>query len=174
MRYRRYFVGSLLVASVASAQSGTDFSGQWALVESENADPGLASSMLVTQPVTRTSVDGTPMPPTYLFLTVERTVGRESRTDRYLIGTDAGVVGGVAAGAPADRPVPLTRISTRWDERRLVIETRAYQDARRDSEPDTERVEIWQLESESTLRVTLVVRRAGLVVTDVAARYRRN
>jgi hypothetical protein len=114
------------------------------------------------------------MAPVYVFLTVERIVGRESRIDRYVIGTDGGMVGGVAPGAPADKPVSETRVATRWDERRLVIETRADQDSHRDRETDSERVEMWQLESGGTLRVTLVVRRAGTVVTDVAARYRRN
>jgi hypothetical protein len=97
------------------AQTDTDFSGRWVLVEAPQRSVAVPRTLIVQQSATGL---GGHLPPTPLSITVERHFADRVERDTYQIGMSEGVV-----GAPASRPC---RSSVRWHENALSIESKCF------------------------------------------------
>jgi hypothetical protein len=158
-----------LVGASPAAQDKPDLSGVWVLQDPPQPGVGIAPSLTVRQPLRRTNVRGEPMPPAFLELTVERHFTSGTKTERYYIGTVGGTVGGIAdrrGSAPS-------RFSVRWDGDRLRIETGSYSGPTRDSGPFTEHDEVWSLDEQGRLLISVVDRRSGGEPATRTLTYRR-
>jgi hypothetical protein len=166
----------MLFAAGAAGQTQPDFSGRWVLVDPVDAPTNIPRALVVQQPIVRTNVYGAPMAPAFLSITIERHFVDEIRTDTYRIGVLGGVISGVI-GRPSDgvapKPVPQTKFFVRWEGDRLVMETGNYSGSTPEDGPYAERVEIWQLDSKATLRVTTTNRGSGIATTTSTTTYRR-
>jgi hypothetical protein len=154
-------------------QPQPDFSGTWVLQEPRQPPVEIPRMMAVRQPLVRTTVLGEPMAPAFLELTVERHFDGGVRAEAYRIGTEGGTV--PIAGDGSDPPVhhAWTRESVRWEGDRLRIESGRYSGPNRDSGPYTEHLEVWWLDDQSRLRITVVDRWSGSEVQTRALMYRR-
>ena len=110
------------------------------------------------------------MPPFFLELTVERHFESGTKTQAYLIGTEGGTVGGIAGGRGISAS---SRFSVRWDGERLRIETGSYSGPTRDSGPFTEHDEVWTLDEQGRLLISMVDRRSGAEPATRTLTYRR-
>jgi hypothetical protein len=164
-----------LVVVGLSGQGEPDFSGRWVLQDPPQPDLGVARTLVIDQPLRRTTVTGEPMRPAYLDLTVERRFDDEVRAETYRIGTEGGTVGGVVGdGRSAQDVTPdWTRTSVRWEGDRLHIETGRYSGPARDSGPYTENAEVWRLDQQGRLLITVVERRSDAEVATRSLAYRR-
>jgi hypothetical protein len=147
----RTLVGSIILAAAAavpSAQTGTDFSGDWALWQVTPRSATVAERLQVQQPVTTTNVRGQAMPPAYLTLTVERHFADHVQTDSHYIGVVGGVVGGTAGGPPASQ----VRWFIRWVGDALAIST-----TRLGASGDVAltSTELWRLDPDGRLRIII-------------------
>src|SRR5262245_19224135 len=120
---------SLAVAATTS-QDRPDFSGAWSLV-SPNPSPANAPQTLVVKATfKRQSVNGIPINPPLVTLTVESRFGNAIRSDTY----DVGMIGGVVGGLPANGPQTSSRYSTRWEGARLIVDLAHYTSGKLTSE----------------------------------------
>ena len=79
---------SSLFAVTLIAQRGTDFSGSWALDETQvRPAPDIPQRLVVRQPVTTTNARGAPMPPAYLTLNVTLVISVETREKDEAVAT---------------------------------------------------------------------------------------
>ena len=156
-----------LAAASGLSQNQPDFSGHWVLVRPERAGPDVAVSLIVQQPITRQNVYGAPMEPAYLRITIERRFATSTRTDTHAIGARAGTMSGPVRGAdPAANS--RTTVFTRWEDRRLVIDT-----TRSSSGTFASRTETWELDAEGRLTVTTTEKSSGGAPITAIAVYRR-
>ena len=114
----RVALASLLLfafTAALAAQAGTDFSGRWVL---EGAAAGGATEvpqrLVVHQPITTTSLRGAPIPPAYLYLTVERRFADRVQKDSYQVGVEGGIAGGVVRENTDRTETAYSRWSVRW------------------------------------------------------------
>ena len=149
-----------LMAVAVAAQEKPDFSGTWVLQEPPQPGADIPRVLIIRQPLRRTTVQGEPMPPVFLDLTVERHFESEVRTDTYRIGTEGGTVEGLVGGSRSS-----SRLSVRWDGDRLRIETRSYPTS--DTNLYSEHDEVWWLDEQGSLLITVVDRRSD---SEVATR----
>jgi hypothetical protein len=166
---------SMFVAASVAAQDTPDFSGQWNLETSADADPAVAQSLTVRQHAVRTNVYGDPIPLFFKELTVERRFGNDVRTETYQIGIEGGVVGGVSPpNRGIDVNVSRTRFSVRWEDNRLVIDIGSYSGPSREAGPFTEHTEVWQLDATGMLILSMTDRGSGIPSTTKTLMYRKN
>ncbi|PYR59954.1 MAG: hypothetical protein DMF91_13455 [Acidobacteria bacterium] len=171
----RLSILSMLVAATVVAQDKPDFSGRWIRETSAGAGPDDARALTVRQPVVRTNVYGTPMPPFFKELSVDRQFGTDIVTETYQIGIEGGMVSGLS---PANRGIipefSQTRFSVRWDDNRLVIDTGIYSGRTREAGPYTEHTEVWQLDGSGRLIVSTTDRGSGIASTTKTLTYRKD
>lgn len=144
------------------AQTGTDFSGTWVLETADSAT--VPQRLVVQQPVTTTNARGAPMPPAYLWLTVERWFRNGVQKDSYQIGVIGGVVGGLPR-LDGTTPSPSQQWSVTWQGKALRMESAT-------AAPRTRRVEVWQLDEKARLVVTISRTQEDQVQAQTAM-YRR-
>ena len=177
MRNRWVSILWILVAATVAAQDKPDFSGHWILETAAAADPAVARSLTVRQPVVRTNVYGAPMPPFFKELSVERQFVTGVRTETYQIGIEGGMVGAVRPanrGTGRDVNVPQTRFSVRWEDDRLVIQSGSYSGPTRDAGPYTEHTQVWQLDAAGRLILSTTDRGSDVASTTKTLTYRKN
>jgi hypothetical protein len=155
------FVG---VATAVAAQDKPDFSGQWELVATEPSSAGAASRLTVWQPITRANVFGAPMKPAFLELSVERTFADRTTTDTHQIGIQGGMVGGGGF---------QTRFSVRWEDNRLVMATASYFGSGAQSSMTSERNEVWELNPDGMLIITVTDTDTGREPKSTTLTYHR-
>jgi len=131
-----------------------DFSGRWTL-ESPVPATDAVRGLVVDQPITRTNVQGEPMPPAFLLITIRRERSTGTSEETHQIGVVGGTVGGVAGKAGASRS-STTRFETKWIDATLVFTTSTFDG----NEPRTgdwsERRESWSLAPAGRLRIEIV------------------
>lgn len=161
----------LLAASAALAQDKPDFSGRWTLVEPARGDD-LARVLVVRQMVVRTNVRGEPMTPYFKEISIEREFASTTRAETHAIGTVGGFVAGVVgAGKPAG---PRSHYAVKWDGNALVFESGRYTGELRENGEWTERREVWALDPDGRLKVSITRRSlADLAGTTTTHTYRR-
>jgi hypothetical protein len=143
----------VLVATLASSlQAHPDFAGRWTL-DMPSPPPDAARVLVVEQPVTRTTVRGEPMPPTYLHLSVRREGPSGTTTDTYMIGTIGGIVG--ALDKNGKRTAPSTYFETVWRGDALTFLTRRDGQDGPQTGDWSERSESWSLDADGRLRVEI-------------------
>lgn len=157
-----------------AAQHKPDFSGTWVLQDARQPGVYIPRTLAIRQPLQRTTVLGEPMPPAFLELTVERHFESGMRAETYHIGTEGRTVSGIV-GDGSDPPVnrEWSRESVRWEGDRLHIETGRYSGSTRDSGPYTEHTEVWWLDEQGRLLITVVNRRSDSDVETRTLTYRR-
>lgn len=159
----------MLVSSAALAQDKPDFSGRWTLVEPTRADD-IAAVLVVRQTVTRTNVRGEPMTPYFKEISIEREFASVRRSETHAIGIVSGSVSGTTAG-PAG---PRTHHAVTWDANALVFEQGSYTGEAREAGVWSERREVWSLEADGRLRVTITSRSSAGPGTTTNLTYRRS
>ena len=165
----------LLIAAGAAAQDKPDFSGQWVLATPSDSASTVALELIVHQSIVRQSVRGDAITPFFKTLTVERRLPSGVRSESYEIGTE-GILGSVAPGGEAPGPKrqsPQTRVSVKWNGNRLVIETGSYSGTTRDAGPYREHDEVWSLEAQGRLLITVTDRGSSLGPSTTDLTYRR-
>jgi len=164
-----------LVAAGLAAQDRPDFSGKWVLQHPPQPDVDIPRTLAIRQPLRRATALGEPMPPAFLDLTVERHFESRMRAETYHIGTVGGTVGGIVGEGRLDQDVnrAWSRVSVRWEGDRLHIEAGRYSGPTRDSGPYTEHTEVWWLDEQGRLLITVVDRRSDSEVATRTLTYRR-
>ena len=164
--------GFLIFAAVAvtTAQDRPDFSGTWILVSPNPAPSNAPQTLVVEASFRRQSVRGTPINPPLVTLTVSSRFGNAIRSDIYTVGTIGGVVGGLPEkGRPDNGPRTSSRYSTRWDGDKLVVDLANYADGKLTSEHG----EVWSLDGQGTLSITVTDHIVGDPATTTNLVYRR-
>jgi hypothetical protein len=138
-----------------AAQDKPDFSGRWVLQDPAKPGADVPRTLVVRQPLRTATALGVPMPPVFIDISVERRFETGVRTDTYDIGTEAGTVSGQGV-SPPDAFHPSTRVSVKWEGDRLRIDTASYTTPTRDSGPVAEHSEVWRLETQDRLVITVV------------------
>ena len=154
---------SIALSVTIAAQDKPDFSGRWVLAGSAHSDSDVAQSLTVRQPIARTNVFGAPMEPYFKELTVERQFANHVSTETYPIGVIGGTVGGGGS---------QTRISVRWENDRLVIETGSYAGSTREAGPYTEHTEEWKLDA-GALTISIIDRASDTESRSNTLTYRK-
>jgi hypothetical protein len=140
------------MAAGAAAQDTADFLGHWVLLNPSDVASDIAQELTVRQSFER-HVN---------VITIERRATSGVRSETYTIGTVGGVVGGLVSrsgrGSGPDGQIMETRFSTKWDGNRLVIQTGSYSGPTLESGPYTEHDEVWSLDPEGRLSITVTDR----------------
>lgn len=160
-------LSALLLAtpSASRAQDKPDFSGQWALVAAVPASAGgVAPKLIVRQPIVRTTALGAPMKPVFTTLTVERVFADRTVTETFQIGLAGGMIGG--GGFRSTN-------SVRWEENRLAIANASYSGPGSESLLN-EHSEVWELDPDGLLMITVADIEAGHDSTSKRLTYRRD
>jgi hypothetical protein len=144
----------LLAAAGVLGQDKPDFSGVW-IVEG-SPGPEDPHTLIVTQPLMRTTLQGKPRPPTYFQLIVEKRFATSSRRETYDIGTIGGVVGGLVPGN--NRPQFQSRNSVAWDGDKLRISSSSYEGPIAEKTLLLERSEVWSFDDQGKLRLDITER----------------
>ena len=157
-----------LNGGVVDAQVGTNFSGTWVMEQRTPATAPLPERLVVEQPLTTTAMRGTPMPPAYLYINVERHFADRVQKDSYQIGIEGGTVGAVV-GATID-PAAIIRdwLSVRWVDGELRME----RDTLAASGDRTRRVERWRVDEGGRMVISISITQSIRNETQTAA-YRR-
>jgi hypothetical protein len=151
-----------------------DFSGRWVLEGPQPAAPETPRTLTVRQSLVRTNVRGEPMEPFFRDLTVERQFESATHSETYWIGTSGGSVGGSVTGSGGgSRTGPSTHISVKWEGRSLVIESGSYTGSTPESGVWTQRREVWALDPDGCLRVTISTRSSSDLPKTDRLTYRR-
>jgi hypothetical protein len=162
---------ALVIATPQGAGDKPDFSGYWILESQWQPTPDIPRALSVHQSLVRTNVYGQPMTPFYKDLTVERASESATRSDRYEIGVLGGVVGGLGNGSP---PQPQIHFSVAWNDQALVMKRGTYTGPTPGRGDWTERREVWSLDREDRIRVTITTRGSAVALKTIEATYRRN
>jgi hypothetical protein len=168
----------LLIAATPAAQTPIkpDFSGQWGLVNPSDSGPNIPQTLMVRQSIETKSVRGTPIERFFRFLTVNREFKTGVRSESYEIGMGGRIVGGLdksGAGLGPNGQSPETQVAVKWEGNRLVIETGVYSGPTRKSGPYAEHEELWSLDSEGMLHITVTDRGSGTEPKTTNLSYRR-
>jgi hypothetical protein len=160
----------LLTVAATSAQDRPDFSGTWILVSPNPAPSNAPQTLVVEASFSRQSARGTPISPPLVTLAVSPRFGNAIRSDIYTVGTIGGVVSGLPEkGLPDNGPRTSSRYSTRWDGDKLVVDLANYADGKLTSEHG----EVWSLDGQGTLSITVTDHIVGDPSTTVTLVYRR-
>lgn len=163
----------LLIAALAPvAQDKPDFSGRWILGTPAQPGPETPRALSVRQSLVRTNVRGEPMAPYFKEIAIEREFATATRSETHAIGIVGGSVSGIAGtGTPAG---PRSHHAVKWDGNALVFEHGSYTGELAETGVWSERREVWSLEPDGRLRVTISSRgSADLSGTTTNLTYRR-
>jgi hypothetical protein len=164
----------MLAAVVFAAQDKDkpDFSGRWILASGEQSGSDIPRALSVRQSLVRTTVRGEPMPPFFKDIAVAREFESGARSDTYAIGQ----VGGNVPGLRADgsRSGPTGYHAVKWDEHALVFESASDTGEIPETGVWTERREVWSLEPDGRLRLTITTRSSIDAPRTVTLTYRRS
>jgi hypothetical protein len=161
---------ALVFVTPQAAQDKPDFSGHWILESQWQPTADIPRALSVHQSLVQTNVYGQPMTPFFKDISVERAFESGSRSETYDIGVLGGVVGGLGKGPRQ----PQTLFSATWEDQALVIEKRTYTGPTPGSGDWTERREVWSLDQEHRLRVTITTRDSTVASKTIEVTYRRN
>ena len=157
---------SSLFAVTLIAQRGTDFSGSWALDETQvRPAPDIPQRLVVQQPVTSTNARGAPMPPAYLTLKVTRVLGDVVQQDEYRISTIGGTVGGLPGPSAGG-----SRYEVTWRGDSLWIYNESYGPSGANIR---RRGEIWRIDELGRLVIEVETREKDEAVVTGTLVYRR-
>ncbi|SRR5690349_15896297 len=168
-------IAVLLMMPAPSTQDKPDFSGDWILVSPLDAGLNAAQAMTVHESFKRESVQGTPIDPPLITLAVDRRVNGSVRSELYTMGTIGGTIGGVVGntGTGLHGHSQQTRFSTGWDRDRLVIQITNNSGHPADAGDESEHKEVWSLDAQGALLVSITDSAAGTVPTTTTLMYRR-
>jgi len=159
-------LASSLFAVTLIAQRGTDFSGSWALDETQvRPAPDIPQRLVVQQPVTSTNARGAPMPPAYLTLKVTRVLGDVVQQDEYRISTIGGTVGGLPGPSAGG-----SRYEVTWRGDSLWIYNESYGPSGANIR---RRGEIWRIDELGRLVIEVETREKDEAVVTGTLVYRR-
>jgi hypothetical protein len=116
-----------------------------------------------------TSVRGAPIDIPHVA--IERQFQTAVRSESYQIGIESGTISGFAPRANV--PSVSTRYAVNWDGDRLVIETGKYSGPTREQGPYSEHDEVWSLDPEGRLLMTVTDRGSGTEPRTTQLTYRR-
>ena len=145
-----------------------DFSGAW-ILESEPRGGRVPQKLVVSQRLVRADARGRPMPPFFKEIAVTRVLDGRATSETHRIG----VIGGSVAGDRNGIVPPQTRFGVAWEHRSLVFEAGTYTGHAPESGDWTERREVWDLDPDGKLRVTIRSRGSAHAPATVALVYRR-
>jgi hypothetical protein len=158
-----------VIAGTAVAQEKPDFTAEWILVAPRDGAMDAAPELSVRQWLEHeTSVRGVPIDIPHVA--IERLFQTGARSESYQIGIVGGVTGGSAG---ANFPGVRTQYRVKWDGDRLVIETGRYSGPTRESGPYSEHDEVWSLEAQGTLVMTVTDRGSGTEPRTTQLTYRK-
>jgi hypothetical protein len=140
------------IAGAASAQNKPDFSGQWILVSPRDLPATAALELAISQ-----HVEGS-----VTTIRVERSSG-DAHPSRYRVGLRVHT---------ERRDGSENRLLVSWNENSLVIQ-RGHYKRRGDSEPYTQRSEVWSLDKEGRLVISATEWAAGREAETINLTYRR-
>jgi hypothetical protein len=147
-----------------------DFSGEWVLVRASGSTTEQAAEISVRQTITRTTIRGEPMKPWFSELSVVRYSRHSTGSDSYKIGLIGGTV---SSGAPPALREQRTSVAVTWRGDDLIIQTGTYDGPAQDPGPYTEHEEVWSLDPEGKLLITVRDRGSNIKKTTVQLVYRR-
>jgi hypothetical protein len=165
----RIWLGLLvsLIAGTTAAQEKPDFTGVWVLVAPRDGAMDAAPELSVRQWLEHTtSVRGVAVDIPHVA--IERHFQSGVRSESYTIG----IVGG-SGSAGANVPTVTTEYAVKWDGDRLVIETSRYSGPTRESGPHSEHDEVWSLDAQGTLGMTVTDRGSGTESRTTQLTYRK-
>jgi hypothetical protein len=155
------------MAAGAAAQDTADFLGHWVLLNPSDVASDIAQELTVRQSFERR----------VNVITIERRTTSGVRSETYTIGTVGGVVGGLVGrsgrGSGPNGQIVQTRFSTKWDGNRLVIQTGNYSGPTPESGPYAEREEVWSLDEQGRLLITVTDRTSDAPPKTTNLTYRR-
>jgi hypothetical protein len=160
----------LCAAVVVAGQDKPDFSGRWALT-GDVVDADVAKAMSVRQSLVRANVRGEPITPYFKDITTSREYETRTGTDTYAIGIIGGLVPGVRPGGTETGEHRLHAVN--WDGDTLVFESGTCTREGSRGKRWSERSEVWQLEPDGRLRVTITTRSAVERARTVTVLYQR-
>jgi hypothetical protein len=167
----RIWLGLLVsvIAGPTAAQEKPDFTGEWVLMAPYGGAMDAAPELSVRQWLEhKTSVRGVPIDIPHV--TIERQFQTGVRSESYQIG----IVGGMTSGSiSANVPGVRTQYAVKWDGDRLVIETGRYSGPTRESGPYSEHDEVWSLDAQGTLVMTVTDRGSGTETRTTQLTYRK-
>jgi hypothetical protein len=143
-----------IISGVSAAQDKPDFSGRWVLVSSADVGADAAPELAVSQAI------GTPG----AILDVERRSKDGVHSERYKIGVRV---------FAERRDGANTRLSVRWEGDALVIERDSYSGQTADARPDTSHHELWSIDPNGMLVMTVADRSVGAKPRTTKVVYRR-
>lgn len=147
--------------SIATAQTKPDFTGRWALIETDDPAQDVARTLVI-----RAEFDG---PST--VLTLERHLPSGVESERYTLGLIGGTTGGVSA--VGEHNSRTTRFSVVWQGDTLVGNWRDYSEGSPERGPWHERVETWSLDDDAALVIVKTLRSSTESPRTLRYRYRR-
>ena len=160
-----------LTAVSVAAQDKPDFSGRWVLGTPQQSAAEIPLALSVHQSVVRTTVRGDPMEPFFRDITIERQFETGTRSEIHLIGVQGGTVPGLRAdGTPNG---PTAHQAVKWDGNALVFESGSHTGQRPETGTWAERREVWSLDDDGRLRVSITTRSSGDGSRDITLVYRR-
>ncbi len=162
----------LLLAAVSLvAQEPPDFSGRWILTPTKQSGPDIPTSLSIRQSVVRTTVRGEPMTPFLRDLTVDREFEAGTHDTYVITNARGGVVPGLREdGQPTG---PHERYAVNWEQGALVYHRSTYTGDAPETGVWTERREVWSLDQDGRLRLTISTRSSADVSRTVSLTYRR-
>jgi hypothetical protein len=161
----------VFAATALAAQDGTDFSGRWVLVSASRPGPGVPRALSVRQELVRTNVRGEPMKPFFKSIAIDREFESGTRSETQPIG----IIGGVVSGIPKDAGprAPSGHHAVKWDLTDLVFESGSYTGATPGTGEWSERREVWSLQPDGRLSVSITTSGSAEKSTTVTLVYRR-
>ncbi len=161
---------ALLTGSGVASQEHPDFSGHRILESPGEPRPDIPGALTVRQSVQRTDVLGKPMRPFFKEIVVERHYAGETRSQTHQIGLSGGIVGGIDSSGHLPRSESHF---VRWLEDQLVIERGSYSGPSRADGPYTERTQVWHLDADGRLVITIDERSAESAQRALTLIYKR-
>ena len=155
------------VPAVASVQNTPDFSGVWVLESA--TDPDAPKALTVRQSEARTNARGEAIAPYFKTITIERDLSTGPIRETHEIGLTGGYVSGTIATVQRH----TTRHSVTWQDRALVFEQSSQVDSGAATPEWSERREVWVLDDDGRLRVTIVTSSSRTGPRTTTAGYRR-
>jgi len=172
MKRSAAFILVVFAAVALAAQDEPDFSGRWILVSSSQPGPDVPRALTVRQVLVRTNVRGEPMKPFFKDIAIDREFESGTRSGTYAIG----IIGGVVSGIPKDGgpPSPRGRHAVKWDQRDLIFENGTYTGEDPGTGVWSERREVWSLQPDGRLSVSISTSGSAEKSTTVTLLYRRS
>jgi hypothetical protein len=161
---------ALLPVALPGAQSSPNMLGRWILDGQVTSAPDIPKALSVRQSLVRTMERG-PMKPFFRDLTIAREFESGTRTETYQIGVAGERLPPATGGAT---PSPSSDHDfVQWDRHGLVIESQHYSASGNASDVMARRREVWALDPDGRLKLTVTTRISADAPKTAAYRYRR-